>query len=225
MSRLQRGLLLLFLAFSTGARADTILSFVGNIPSATTNGIVVPDSTAVDASSSFDLAGVSNISIQTLSFGGGVNDQGTVIPGSTGSGGIFTTVGGFAPDLVLFGGAGDIVLGFTAGVRSDCTTQANFDPVSGECGDTTLFVDSLAPGHYVIAITPIGNTPGLTLSDPFDTSRGSINGSGGEIRSPNFAFDVTITPEQSSPVPEPSTLLLLVSGFAASSLRGLRYRH
>lgn len=223
MRRFRCGALLLFLAYGMGVRADAILSFVGNIPSTNTNGIVVPDSTAVDFSSSFDLTMTSSVSIQTLSFGGGVNAQGTVIPGSTGTFGTFDTVGGFAPDLALFGGPSDALLGFTAQVRSTCPTQANPDPVSGECGDTTLVLASLGPGRYVIAVTPEGHTPKLLLGDPFDTTSGSITGAGGEIRNSNFAFDVTIT-SQAAQVPEPSTLVMLVAGFAGLRLTRPRFR-
>lgn len=191
-------------------RADT-MSFTGSLAG--------PSS--VNTTSVLTLLTTSDINLQTLSFGGGTNAAGQVIPGSTidpATG--FPVPAGFEPDLAVFGpGPGNPLLGFTAGVRSSCP-PANPDNIfGGVCGDTILALPGLAPGSYIIAVMALGNTPGLTLASGF-SGGGSFVGAQGELRQSNFAVDATITPT----IPEPGTLFTLLFGLSALGLRKSRAR-
>jgi PEP-CTERM motif-containing protein len=196
---------------AVAGRADTI-SFTGSLAG--------PSS--VSTTSLFTLLTTSDVTLQTLSFGGGTNAAGQVIPGSTIDAATgFPVPAGFEPDLAVFGpGPGNPLLGFTAGVRSSCPPANPDNNFGGICGDTTLALAELAPGSYIIAVMALGNTPGATLASSF-SGGGSFVGAQGELRQSNFAVDATITP---SSVPEPGTLFTLLFGLSALGLRKSRAR-
>lgn len=167
----------------------------------------------------FTLPSVSTVTIDTLSFAGGVNAAGTTIP-----------AGGFSPDLWLFDGTGTLLLEDSPesphhAAPGDCGTRA-IDPATGFCWDGYLSA-ALTAGSYTLALTQDGNVlaDGYSLAGGF-TEQGvsnytDVNGLGGEFylpdglteRDADWALDISGLPRAS--IPEPGT------GIAALALLGL----
>jgi MYXO-CTERM domain-containing protein len=99
-----------------------------------------------------------NVTIETLSYGGGVNAAGTTIP-----------AGGFDPIISLFAADGTQM---NPGQSGSCPPQT-IDPATGDCGDvyypTTLsFPAGIWPaGTYIVALTENPNSSVGNLSDGF----------------------------------------------------------
>ena len=124
------------------------------------------------------------ITVQTWSYGGGVNFLGLSVP-----------AGGFNPDVTLFDPAGFYLNDSSLG---SCP-PANAD--SGNCFDATLVVPVSATGVYTVTLSAWPNVAaGATLADGF-TDGGDFFG-----RSPNYAMDITYP----ASVPEPPGSVLLV---------------
>ena len=149
----------------------------------------------------------------------------------------FTTTsyatGGFVPYLTLFSSSG-APLGF-AGASGMCSGSMTADSSTGMCDDASLS-QLLSKGTYTLALTEFPNTATGNLSDGFlfasdPNATGTLCGvSGGKFlqtdtgtcvqRSSNYSLSVDST----SPVPEPSTLLLVltpIAFLAAGSIRRL----
>ncbi len=193
-------LMLIPLALSPSLRADQ-LSFQGNFP-------------ADDYVKTFDfsLAAPGVVTLQTFSYAGGTNGAGSTI-----------TAGGFDPVLTLFDGMGNFVISNNDG---PCGTVGK-DATTLNCFDAYLSL-SLEAGAYTVALTENDNLAvGPTLADSF-TQVGNGNftcpefmGSPGAFcdaspsqRNSAWALDV-VTPDTSpdtSPVPEPASGVLLLSG-------------
>ncbi len=180
----------------------------------------------------FTLTSQSDVTIQTLGFGGGTNLDGMAI-----------AAGGFDPLIALFSG-----LGPTAAILTDATGAAIFsaDTFPGfegscppgqtdtigaiaQCGDARLTYTALAAGDYTLLLTyalyiPLAVSPGppdaAALGDGyFDLTGGVFQTcvSDAEFtcaeRNGSWAVDLAITPSTPrSPVPEPATALLLGAG-------------
>jgi PEP-CTERM motif-containing protein len=186
--------LLLVLTAPAVASADSI-SYTGNLA----------DPNAV-FEASFIVSSLSNLTVQTWSFGGGTNAAGTPIP-----------AGGFLLDVSLFGpGPSDPILADTNFNFNGCP-PANLDSFEGLCGDSTLTLTGLAAGTYSLTVVASPNFPlGPFLSNGFNGG-GSFIGNFGEQRTSFFAVDVTSNTPLTA-VPEPATLLLLGSGLGAAWL-------
>ena len=143
-------------------------------------------------------------------------------------------LGGFAPVLTLFGGAG----GYQQAVGSATTCGAGSggpDAATGFCWDAA-FATSLQAGNYLLVLTQDGNLAnGDTLADGFSqdgmadyTSQMYLGASNGTLcinvdasqRSCNYAMTVDVALDQGGTVPEPASLAL----FGLSGLALLRAR-
>lgn len=131
-------------------------------------------------------------------------------------------LGGFAPVLTLFGGAG----GYQQAIGSAMTCGAgsgNPDAATGFCWDAAL-TTSLQAGNYLLVLTQDDNLAnGDTLADGFlhdgtpdYTSLNYLGVSNGPLcinvdasqRSCNYAMTVDVALDQGSTVPEPGSLVL-----------------
>ncbi len=202
MKKLLGGLILLQLC----ASANTI-SFTGNLRtdatvvdcgSGCTLGAGDSDADFAQWAAVVDLVHVgttSTLQAITFSYGGGVNGAGTNI-----------AEGGFAPYLSLFDSSGNFLASTYFGTV--CPTGAKTNTLSGQCYDERLDAGILSPGDYRIAITAFEN---LSLAENYgsgalaDGFTGLGNLFDGEDL--HYAFDVTLT--DASPVPEPSTSILI----------------
>ena len=133
----------------------------------------------------------------TFSYGGGTNGSGQAI-----------VPGGFEPYLSLFDSAGNFLASTFFGTT--CPPGAATNPSSGFCYDVALDGGILAAGDYQIAISAFENMSlaenlgAGTLADGF-TGLGNLY----QGEDMNYAFDVILTNNSNSQVPEPATFLLL----------------
>ncbi len=147
----------------------------------------------------FTVTDPSDVTLRTLSYGGGINTAGTIIP-----------AGGFDPVLSLFG--------------SDGTLVAFNDDIAITTGNLDALIEqSLLSGSYTLALTQATSLPvGPNLAAGF-TGSGARNFNG---RTSAFAVDILIVPTNSpeqppSGVPDSgSTLALFV--LSLSGLVSLR---
>ena len=129
----------------------------------------------------FTLASFSDVTIQTWGYAGGTNANGTVIP-----------AGGFDPAVALFQGTGSAATIYDFDDDGSCP-PGNVDAVSGQCLDSTLVEIALAPGTYTLVLMASPNAPvGPTLGDGF-AGGGSFTDFLGNVRTGNFAVNITIT--------------------------------
>ncbi len=211
--RLKSCLLLLFSipVLAGVASADTV-SYTGTLTSF--------DSTAEFA---INLASSGTVILQTYGFGGGTNAAGTAIP-----------PGGTDPFLAIFSGTGDsaqILTGpnKTFGTSLDLTNYNDFNgcPPAGTpsiggfpvCGDIRMTL-TLSAGTYTVVLSD-GQYIATAVFDDGTLGEGFVDLTGGlfgnleinGVASPNtsgaYALDITTLP---SPIPEPSTMLLLGGG-------------
>ena len=159
----------------------------------------------------FSLSDPSTLSIQGFGYGGGVNGSGSPIAS-----------GGFDTVISLFSGVGASAVLIDSNDDGTCPA-GSADPVTGGCLDSTLFRDLLLPGQYVIAVSASFNVSvGPTLGDGF-SGGGSFTDVFGDVRTANYAIDLSVG--SLSAVPEPSTLALLLAPMALIFVsRGRRAR-
>jgi PEP-CTERM motif len=191
------------------AHADT-LSITGNLNPSNPNDVFL---------STITLAVTSNLTIQTWSYGGTANAS-----GGTNAAGMVIPSGGFDTYLSLFQGSGSSATFLASNDDSGCDPAA---PGPTLCEDSRLDLTSLAAGDYTLALTlPFNysfaeNLASGTLGDGFIGLQGDYYDSGSDmVRTSAFAVDITRKPSESStppaPTPEPSSLVLLATGLAAS---------
>jgi len=166
-----------------------------------------------------DLPVVGDISALTLSYGGGTNAAGQVIP-----------AGGFAPVLNLFDGTGN-------NVQTDAGSSHTCPGAGGSfCWDAFLSYPGAAAGHCTLMLSQDGNDSLGQLSDSFSMTgqpnyTGQCIGSSsatfvqidGAQRTGRWALDVSV-PNGASVVPEPDAATLLVAGLATVGLARRRQR-
>jgi hypothetical protein len=150
------------------------------------------------------------VTLQTFGYAGGVNGAGTTI-----------AAGGFDPVLTLFDGSGNFLVMNDDG---PCGTVGT-DPTTLNCFDASLSLD-LGAGAYTAALTEYDNLPnGPTLADSFsqvgngDFSCPEFLGRPGAFcdASPSqrdSAWALDITTPGTSPVPEPASDVLVLSGIS-----------
>jgi PEP-CTERM motif len=142
----------------------------------------------------------SMFTVQTWSYGGGVNASGQVI-----------SSGGFDPIVSLFSGSGVDAVFLDLNDDGHCPPGMP-DAMTGRCADSTLVFPELAPGEYTVALAAFENVPFAyqdplhfhTLGDGF-VGLGTLLDSNGQPRTSNFAFDII-----TASVPEPSTMSLVL---------------
>jgi hypothetical protein len=199
---------------TVGAKADTIISFTGDLRS---------DANVIDCGSGCTLgAGNSDgdyaqwaalvvafnvpvnetVQIVTFSYGGGTNGNGAVIP-----------QGGLEPYLSLFDATGNFLASTYFGIT--CPPGANTNSSSGFCYDVLLDAGTLLAGNYQVAISAYLNMSlaenlGIgTLTDGF-TGFGNLY-AGEDL---HYAFDIDLG-APSAATPEPGTFGLLALGAIA----------
>jgi hypothetical protein len=166
----------------------------------------------------FTIANPGTVTMQTWSFAGGTNANGTIIP-----------AGGFAPVLALFDSTGTIVGNFDqGGVAPAGCGPRNIDPVSGFCLDAFLS-DSLGAGDYILVLSQQDNVPlSQMLSDGYqhDGDPNFANGFNdfGFPRTSAWAVDIVSVDRASevTGVPEPCSALALFTGLAWLAGLGLK---
>jgi hypothetical protein len=211
----------LLLILSGLAYADS-LSFTGSLDPNNPNDVYL---------ATFTLSSASNLIVQSWGYGGssgapgGTNAAGTVIPS-----------GGFDTYLSLFSGTGATAT-FVASNDDGGCGPASPDPASGGyCEDSRLDLTDLTVGSYTIALTlpdnySIAENYGYgDLGDGFTNLQGSYyDDATGEVRTSDFAFDITAdglsssTPP-TSPTPEPSSIALLATGITLAAAKMRRHR-
>jgi hypothetical protein len=198
------GLLCAFLAFSSAKSSALDFSFTGNF---------VHDNDV--ALFTFTANGTSDVVLKSLSYAGGVNAAGQVIPR-----------GGFDPTLAVFDAAGNLI-----DVNDDdLTGHVNTDPVTGLAFDVYLDLGSLPAGAYTAALSQYDNKArGPNLSDGFlengnenftqkfsGGKPGFFYDATGNQRNGNWAFDILGATSAGGPppppgVPDKGTSLILLS--------------
>ena len=158
----------------------------------------------------FNVPTTSIVQAISFSYGGGVNGASTAIP-----------EGGLEPYLSLFDASGNFLA--STYLATTCPPGANTNSSSGQCFDVLLDGGALAAGNYQISLSAYANMSlaenlgAGNLSDGF-TGLGNL-ASGEDL---HYAFDVVLTP--TSPVPEPSTGVLLSSAGLLLFLRSRKQR-
>jgi hypothetical protein len=221
--RLRTSLLLLslFLTLSGLAYADS-LSFTGSLDPNNPNDIYL---------ATFTLSSASDLIVQSWGYGGSSG-----APGGTNAAGTVITSGGFDTYLSLFSGTGATAT-FVASNDDGGCGPASPDPASGGyCEDSRLDLAGVAAGSYTIALTLPGNYSIAEnygygdLGDGFIDLQGSYyDYATGEVRTSNFAFDVTAdglssTAPPTSSTPEPSSIVLLGTGISLAAAKMRRQR-
>ncbi len=192
MATLSLGLGSIFIDFHPAQAAD--FSFRGNF--ATDDEVQLFN---------FSVETTSTITLETLSYGGGTQADGTVIDS-----------GGFDPILTLFDGSGNAIAG-------------NDDNPFLRIPDS-LLTGSISPGNYTVALTQYDNfflgslgdniSRGFALegnpnfTSIFGCSNGQFCSFNGLNRTNEWAFDVlnvetAVTVQPSANVPEPTSILSL----------------
>ncbi len=180
-------LLILCVLAGLHAHADSV-SYVGSLDPADPNSVAL---------FSVTLVAPSDLNIQTWGYGGGINAAGDTI-----------AEGGFDPYVSLFAGDGDSATFVAANDDGLCPPGNE----SVACHDSTLNLDNLAAGSYIVALTVFGNSSFAenfgsgSLGDGFIGLADYFDQASGLIRAAHYAIDITT----SAPVPEPATSLLLV---------------
>jgi hypothetical protein len=163
----------------------------------------------------FTLTGTNTVTLRTWSYAGGTNQAGMLIPR-----------GGFDPWLSLYDSLGNLL----QSVENGTCGQVGTDSVTGACFDSFIS-QSLGIGVYTLILSQSDNQPAGTLlsdgftntgSPTFTSTFGCTNGqfcdSNADNRTAQWAVDIDNVASASVPssgVPEPGTLVLLASGFAA----------
>lgn len=155
----------------------------------------------------FSVGTTSTVTLRTYSYAGGTNAQGAVIP-----------EGGFDPILALFQGTGPSAI--KIGQNDDGGGSVPADAITGARFDTYLLLTSLTAGDYTVSIQDFANfANGPTLGDGFSgggVTGGTFRDVTGHDRTGNWAFDVlgveSANTPGTSPVPEPSSFVLLGTG-------------
>jgi hypothetical protein len=203
------------LALAPAALAE-IISFTGDLRADATFLPPGPSFTDADLAQwaavvrSFHAPSSSLMTAVSFSYGGGTNGRGAAIAQN-----------GFEPYLSLFDASGNFLASTFFGVT--CPTGASTNTDTGFCFDVLLDGGTLAPGDYQIAISAFANLSFAenfgagTLADGF-TGLGNLF----EGEDLHYAFDVILEPV--TPVPEPSTALLLATAIAAFYLIRIRKR-
>lgn len=170
----------------------------------------------------FVVGAQSLVEFRTLSYAGGLNAAGVMIPR-----------GGFDPILAVFDAAG-VKIG-----ENDDGGAAVPEDLSGVRYDTYLALN-LAPGTYRVSVMQFDNfsagdnlsdgftrqgqgnfTPGLTSACANATQFCDVSGSQFNQRNGNWAFDILNVQDADlvNGVPEPSSMALMGAGLALAALR------
>jgi hypothetical protein len=223
LSQLALSLLMLLVAVYPAA-ADTTTSYTGSLASSSDVYSLV-----------FNVTGATSetVTVQTWSFGGGVNAAGNTI-----------AAGGFDPFVAIFDGAGPTATIATDAMSNPFGTSdalSNYGSFMGcppaqmaniggpLCGDVTMSL-LLGPGAYTLVLSDALNDANAifdngTLGEGFTDFTGGVfqtcntNDAGTTTcvdDTSNFAFDLTTTSGGgTTPTPEPSSLALLAAGVLA----------
>ena len=181
------------------------------------NGSFVDDD--LQFSASLTLSAADTLAVRSFSYAGGSSASGVAVAG-----------GGFAPVFSLFDGAGLLLQRDAGSGHSTAACIGNVDAASGFCWDAG-FTAALVAGNYTLVLTQDGNGPnGSTLADGFSQTgtadytgqdylgipgRRFVNVDSGQ-RDGHWAFEAASA--VLTPVSEPPTLALMLSGIAIIGL-------
>jgi hypothetical protein len=224
MAQLGLSLLVLLLFAVYPAVGDSATSYTGSLANSSDIYSLV-----------FNVGGTTSetVTVQTWSFGGGVNAAGATI-----------AAGGFDPFVAIFDGTGPAAtiatdgLGNPFGTSDALSNYANFAGcppahlanIGGAlCGDVTMAL-LLGPGTYTLVLSDAVNDANAvfdngTLGEGFSDFTGGVfqtcntNDAGATIcanDTSNFAFDLTTRGRSTTPTPEPSAVALLATGLLAA---------
>jgi len=155
----------------------------------------------------FSIDQPSSFMAQSFGYGGGIT-----------SGGITIVSGGFDTVLSLFRGAGSEALLIDFDDDGLCP-PAGIDPVTGGCLDFSLSRSVLLPSIYTMVLTASSNIPaGNTLGDGFSGGASFVDVYG-DNRGNSYAFEYSVEPLQATPVPEPTSMLMVFLGLVSLSVR------
>jgi len=177
-------------AFPTAA-AGADFSFTGSLPDPGTVQFF-----------DFTVGAISDVTLRTWSYAGGVNAAGTTI-----------AQGGFDPILALFALPGGAKI--NENDDGGCGSVAA-DAVSGECWDTFL-TSTLSAGSYRVSVQVFPNfSLGSNLSDGFEgaSTFDDVSGTANNPRTNEWAFDIlNVDGASQGAVPEPASWAMLIAGF------------
>ena len=139
------GIILVFSAFISGAKASTSFSFTGTF--VTDDQLELFEFTAPSAS----------VTLETFGYGGGMNQMGTVIP-----------AGGFAPVLSVFDATGGLISASPlVAIDFGGCTVGNVNPATGSAFDCSLNLTTLNPGDtYVLVLSEVCPSKLLAIPPP-----------------------------------------------------------
>ena len=174
----------------------------------------------------FSVATASPVTLRTISYAGGTNSAGMVVP-----------EGGFDPYLALFDSVGVFIF------DNDEGPTAPVSPVTGSAYDA-LIQQTLAPGSYMLSLSQFDNIaigPNLSsgfveagagnFTGAFGCSNGSFCDIDGNNRTNAWAVDILNVASAAGPrgplepVPEPATLSLVGGVLIGAGLFGEVYAH
>ena len=174
----------------------------------------------------FDVADASPVMLRTISYAGGTNSAGIVVP-----------EGGFDPYLALFDSVGVLLF------DNDEGPTAPVSPVTGSAYDA-LIQQTLAPGSYTLSLSQFDNIAiGPNLSSGFvEAGAGNFTGAfgcsnvsfcdiDGNNRTNAWAVEILNAPSATgpggplAPVPEPATLSLVGGVLIGAGLFGEAYAY
>ena len=159
-------------------------------------------------STTFTLVNPGAVNAITFGYAGGTSATGAVV-----------VAGGLEPYLSLFDASGNFLMSTFNGIN--CPTGAA--TVSGNCFDVELDAGTLAAGSYTLVLSAYQNMSSAenlgtgTLADGM-----SGLGNLGPNENLNYAFDLNIS-GQPAPVPEPSTMMLVLAGVALVAAKSWRW--
>src|SRR5579884_2474025 len=210
------GTLLLSAAGAYNVQAASVsMVNLGTVSNSATDTGILPNQAQV-VEETFTLSSTAGITAFTTSYGGGNNLNGTT-----------AGAGGFQPSLILFNSSGNYVMGETYP-----SPVAHTDPTTHWALDAYLSSSGLPAGTYTIALADWLNQQSPSATNLSDGSTDNLGSGGstfvdaqGNMRSANYAFNLSVSPPAPpAGTPEAATLLLVVPALGTAFVYGRKRR-